>query len=91
VSAEEISETEEISLTTPLTQMQSVTGTETAVLKPQKGAGDGQSQATTVTPAEMPVTGAGHGTRGLAILLSIASVLTLLIGVSLWERRENNM
>jgi hypothetical protein len=40
------------------------------------------------TPAAMPVTGAGNENRGLAIMLTVAAVLTLLIGLSLWEKRS---
>jgi hypothetical protein len=47
------------------------------------------SEATTTdTPTGMPVTGAGNGSRSLAILLTVAAVLALLIGLSLWEKRH---
>ena len=39
------------------------------------------------TPARLPVTGAGNANRGLAIMLTVTAVLTLLIGLSLWEKK----
>lgn len=39
------------------------------------------------TPGDMPSTGASGANRGLAILLTVAAVLALLVGMSLWEKR----
>jgi hypothetical protein len=36
----------------------------------------------------MPVTGHDNANHGLAIVLTVAAVLTLLIGLSLWEKRS---
>jgi hypothetical protein len=47
---------------------------------------DEEHVAASATPAAMPVTGAGNGS-GLAIMLTVAAVLALLIGYSLWEKR----
>ena len=39
------------------------------------------------TPGAMPSTGASGANRGIAILLTVAAVLALLVGMSLWEKR----
>jgi hypothetical protein len=49
---------------------------------------DETGNAASVTPADMPVTGGGNASHGLAILLTVAAVLALLIGLSLWEKRS---
>jgi len=46
------------------------------------------ADAVNATPAAMPVTGGAKENRGLAILLTVAAVLMLIVGLVFWEKRE---
>ena len=40
-------------------------------------------------PSNLPVTGAGKRGSGLAILLTVAAAIALLIGFSSWEKKRS--
>jgi hypothetical protein len=79
-----LTSSEEITSTTPITGAAiGIMPTAGATVVSEETASSGAS----ATPAAMPVTGADNSNRGLAIMLTIAAVLALLIGLSLWEKR----